>query len=93
MPQQEPTDLGTPIDFRADGLLYMINKVIFHPRGFALGIDEDSDALVVLGDGSQPWNFGEDVPEDELFAAFEAVLDTARQPKLPFGTDEETPLD
>jgi hypothetical protein len=80
---------GLPVDLRADGLLWAINRVLLHPRGFALGVGvEDGQAtgdLRLYGDGSEPWryasendNLSDAVDEDGLFAAFEALLARAR---------------
>ena len=65
---------------RSTGLLWAINKTLMHPRGYALGLD-DEEGWTVYGDGTEPWTFGPDVPEDELFASFESLLASAV--KLP----------
>lgn len=46
-----------PVDLRADGLLWLINRCVFHPRGYALGMDKDTGDFVLLGDGSEPFTF------------------------------------
>lgn len=70
-------DLYGPVDLTDDGVLWMINRTIFHPRGFALAMD-DSGNLAIQGNGSEPWKFGlTDAMEDEKFAAFERLLATA----------------
>lgn len=67
-------------EFRGAGLLWLVNKVVFHPRGYALAFatDGDVDAPVVgwvlLGDGSEPWTFDPSVPNDEMFAAVKALM-------------------
>lgn len=48
--------------FMEDGLLWMVNTSVLHPRGFALGVIRDKETkepqeLVLLGDGSEPWYF------------------------------------
>lgn len=68
------------------GLLWLINRAVFHPRGFALALHypeattrEEIDAGAectgwsLLGDATEPWSFTEDV-DDECFAAVEAFL-------------------
>jgi len=49
--------------FRADGLLWMVNAAILHPRGYALTahIDDAGEpiGLSVLGDGVEPWCFAD----------------------------------
>lgn len=75
---------GIPIDLHEDGLLWLINKAVLHPRGFALGHDPADPAgkLVLYGDGSEPWGFdlaNAPTSEDELFAKVEAAFELARQ--------------
>jgi hypothetical protein len=74
-------------EMRSTGVLWLINKVVFHPRGFALGLDVDDAGNVtgwtMIGDGSEPWAFG-DLPDgtpidDREFAKVEAFLDVLRQ--------------
>ncbi len=80
------------VDLREDGLLWLINRVVFHPRGFALGYDAGPDEFHLLGDGSEPWRFAsvadvmaqmgdprKAVSEDDLFASVEAVFQRARE--------------
>lgn len=47
--------------FRADGLLWMVNAAILHPRGYALTVHindaGDPIGLSVQGDGVEPWCF------------------------------------
>lgn len=62
-----PTDLGRPFeDLRDEGLLWLINTTVFHPRGYALRIhfeNDDPENLGVatgwslMGDGTEPWQF------------------------------------
>ena len=52
-----------PVDLEEDALLWLINRQVFHPRGYALGHDPDTHEFVLLGDGSEPYTFpghGED---------------------------------
>ncbi len=64
---------------REFGVLWAINRYVFHPRGYALAItlDEDGSALgwQILGDGSEPWYFPS---EEEEFRAFNETLDGLR---------------
>lgn len=74
-------------DLRSTGLLWLLNRVVFHPRGYALALHFADDGACVgwslLGDGTEPWSMGE-APldlrppdyrtEDELFAAVKALL-------------------
>lgn len=45
------------VDMRADGLLWLINRCVFHPRGYALALDVEKGRWFLLGDGTEPWNF------------------------------------
>ena len=71
---------SVPVDLRADGVLWLINRTVFHPRGFALAIDPETRDLSLLGDGTEPWQYAEAMTdtEDALFAAAEALLQRAR---------------
>lgn len=66
----EPNDADT-------GVLWAINRYLFHPRGFALTIDIGDDGKargwVIQGDGSEPWAFDEEW-DDRGHAAFERFL-------------------
>lgn len=73
------------VDLRKDGLLWLINRTVFHPRGYALAIDPEADnAFYLMGDGSEPWRYdlGEG-GERAHFRAVEAVL--ARMTALTTG--------
>lgn len=65
------------VDLRADGVLWMINRTVFHPRGFALAVDIETGALTLMGDGTEAWNY-EHGMEDPLFTAFNALLARAK---------------
>lgn len=59
------------------GVLWAINRHVFHPRGFALALHIDDDGKAtgwsVMGDGTESWTF---TPEDDdaCFAKFEQFL-------------------
>lgn len=59
-------------ELRATGLLWLINASVFHPRGYALAIHADGWSL--LGDGGEVWQFGDDVPLDELLARVKEIM-------------------
>lgn len=65
------------VDLRDDGLLWLINRVVFHPRGFGLAmvIDDAGSCLgwQLQGDGTEPWSFPVD-DEPVLFAAAQRLL-------------------
>lgn len=75
--------LAVPVDLRADGVLWAINRVLFHPRGFAVAVSTLDGSLWLMGDGSEPWQYGPPADEDRLFADFEALLDRARTRTAP----------
>lgn len=64
------TSDGTPLplaDFHSTGLLWYINRVAFHPHGFALAVSYDGNgepAWMLQGDGKAPWAFEEEVDDD-----------------------------
>lgn len=61
------------------GLLWLINRTVFHPQGYALGIRIDSEENAVgwelLGDGSEPFVYGGDGSDEveQLQAARETL--------------------
>ena len=67
-------------ELRESGLLWLINRVVLHPRGYALAfVYADSDVTKepvgwkLVGDGAEPWSFSSD-SEDELFLKIKALL-------------------
>lgn len=64
-------------ELRSSGLLWLINRVVFHPRGYALGLHVDDDGTVtgwsLQGDGREVWAF-DDHNEDLLFSSAEQTL-------------------
>lgn len=69
-------------EFRPSGILWAINRTIFHPRGYALALTRsdndnpdngDFDRFTILGDGSEVWAFDHEA-DDEGFAAFTDFL-------------------
>lgn len=64
-------------ELRDSGLLWLMNRVVFHPRGWALAFHYDSNDVLVgwslLGDGAEVWSMGID-GEDETFAKVQALL-------------------
>lgn len=75
----------TLADFRAFGLLWLVNKVVFHPRGFAMGIDDDAQAWVMYGDGTEPWYM---YSTAEHAVAIEAGADPEKLPTYPVDEDD-----
>lgn len=79
---------GLPFkDLRAYGILWAINRYLFHPRGYALALHYPDGVTVeqiknfeveptgwsIMGDGTEPWAFTEK-DDDEQFMAFEQLL-------------------
>jgi hypothetical protein len=68
------------IELQDSGLLWLINRTVFHPRGFSLGLGLDGNGNVICwklyGDGSEPWTM--DSPEPQ-FEAAEATLAAQRE--------------
>lgn len=68
------------VDLSADGILFMINVVLFHPRGYALCQKSDG-GFGLFGDGTERWVFSEAGDEsadnDAKWAAFNALLQRA----------------
>lgn len=52
------------------GILWAINRYIFHPRGLALALHVDDDGnptgWELLGDGSETWCYDDDTDDDGL---------------------------
>ena len=69
-------------EMRDEGLLWLINRVVFHPRGYALAFhfNDDGEAIgwSIMGDSSEPWSFGvqpDGCPtEVELFKRVQELL-------------------
>lgn len=62
-------------EFRNQGLLWLINTTVFHPRGYAIGFDIDDEGNVtgwsLIGDGSEPWQYScDDEIQEALDGAF-----------------------
>jgi hypothetical protein len=66
-------------ELRDSGLLWLINRVLFHPRGRALALHVDEEGHIVgwslVGDGSEPWRYDlSDADEREVFERAEQTL-------------------
>lgn len=62
----------THVQLQADGVLWMLNTTVFHPRGLALSRTPDG-SLFLEGDGDEVWVFEESVAEEKK-AAFDALI-------------------
>ncbi|MEV0470228.1 hypothetical protein [Streptomyces prunicolor] len=67
-------------ELRDSGLLWLINRTVFHPRGLALALAYGDAGEVtgwrLTGDGTEPMWFSPD-DEPRLFAAAKATLTAA----------------
>jgi hypothetical protein len=59
------------IDIVNDGVLWLVNRTVFHPRGYALAFDPESGEFGIYGDGSEPWRF--EIDDDVEQTRFDAV--------------------
>ena len=80
-------------DLHSTGLLWAINRVLLHPRGYALALVYKADRTLVgwelLGAGDEPWQYLDDIEETDLMDAFEALLAAQRdnpRNQAPFDT-------
>lgn len=69
--------IKAPVDLLEDGLLWLINKTVFHPRGFALGYTPETGEFELWGNGDEPWGYA-NVDEDAKFRAVEAAFAKVR---------------
>lgn len=68
-------EIRTWDDLRDSGMLWLINRQVFHPRGFALALVQVDGQIIgwrLLGHGQEPCAFAGS--EDEWFAAAQATL-------------------
>jgi len=60
------------------GVLWAINRYLFHPRGYALALikndEEEVTGWQILGDGKQIFTYTED-SDDNRFVRFESFLE------------------
>ncbi|MCW2831129.1 MAG: hypothetical protein JWP31_1821, partial [Aeromicrobium sp.] len=69
---EQPTVSPSPgrafSELRETGLLWLINRQVFHPRGWAFSLHVDGAGDItgwsLIGDGVETWSFGPDVDED-----------------------------
>lgn len=56
-----------PVDLIKDGLLWLINRQVFFPRGYALGYDREEAGFFLLGDGTEPFTTGGDGSDEKPY--------------------------
>lgn len=72
--RQQPVEIpGIKIDLHEDGVLWLINKAAFQPRGYSLCHFPGSSDFWLIGDGTEPWRFSDEV-DDEKFRAIEDLF-------------------
>jgi hypothetical protein len=97
-----PAEVGLVLDeeqrarlkrFQADGLIFLVNTAVLHPRGLALALhleDGEPIGLSIVGAGDEPWVYDGsadralDELEDTLYGYFagEARREREWSPKL-----------
>ena len=78
-PEDRMSSEGRPFaELRDEGLLWLINTTVFHPRGYALAMHFDDDGHAtgwsLVGDGSEPWQMPDSTRVDELFTRTKEIL-------------------
>lgn len=67
MDNEEEFTFYTFNDLEKSGLLWLINRCVFHPRGFVFGLIPDENGNIagwtVVGDGKKPLQFDFDMDE------------------------------
>lgn len=79
MTTPDPNEYRLFSELSESGLLWLINRVVFHPRGFRLAIVVKNGQTVgwqLQGDGTEPHWFAEHADQDRFHRA-EATLNNA----------------
>lgn len=72
-------ELDSVQEWSDTGLLWYINTTALHPRGLALGVNDESGSVVLYSlDGSEPYAFSPEIP-DAKFLAFERLITKMRE--------------
>lgn len=66
------------------GVLWLINRTVFHPRGFALALDFTEDGKAegwqLWGNGDEPWGFAlSEGEEEKKFNAVNELLESVKE--------------
>ncbi len=73
--------------FEDSSVLWMINKEVFHPRGYCLALIRLGDEIVgwsIYGDGVEPWSFSDELDETKCKEKFEQTLRESPPTPEPF---------
>ena len=70
--------MGTFKEFQESGILWALNRYVFHPRGFGLAFTvddktEEVDGWFLIGDGTEVWSFDSET-DDSGFERFSNLL-------------------
>jgi len=67
MEDEKDITLYTFNELEKSGLLWLINRIVFHPRGFVLGLIPDENGNIigwtVVGEGKNPLVFNPEMDE------------------------------
>jgi hypothetical protein len=63
-----------PVDFQQDGLLWLVNRVVFHPRGYTLGYDPETKDFYLMGNGKEVFTFGDESIEAPHLARIRELM-------------------
>lgn len=68
------------------GMLWFINRSVFHPLGYALALHMDDEGETIgwllLGDGTESWSFSEHA-DDECFRKVHEFIGAHRSEEAP----------
>lgn len=86
-----PEDGPRPLSaLRETGLLWLINRTTFHPRGFALALhiaeDGTTEGWSLQGDGTEPWSFTPDCEGTHFRLAMRTLHAAAADPETEAAT-------
>jgi hypothetical protein len=79
--QSDERDAFSFNQLREEGVLFMINRLVFHPRGYALALEyadgeTEPRGWNIIGDGTEIWCFYHE-EEQEPFERFKSLLESA----------------
>lgn len=80
VPSSRTSKMGRSFEeLRSSGMLWLINRVVFHPRGLALSLHVDKGVAVgwsLQGDGSEVWSFNGEQDGDGFSKACATLANT-----------------
>jgi hypothetical protein len=63
----------TEVDLQEDGLLWLFNTAVLHPRGLALARNPETGQTYLEGDGEEVWTFEPTLAQEKKDALEAAV--------------------